>query len=41
MKKREELIREIEDILATRDDASDQEESDLYDSIEDLLTILK
>lgn len=40
-KQREELISEIEDILATRSDDADSEEQDLYNSLEDLLSILK
>lgn len=38
---REELVNEIEDILASKSDDLDEEEADLYNSLEDLLTILK
>ncbi len=38
---REDLISEIETILAARDDDMDSEEQELYSSLEDLLTILK
>lgn len=40
-KQREELIGEIEEILASRGDDVDAEEQDLYNSLEDLLSILK
>ncbi|MBQ7977157.1 MAG: NYN domain-containing protein [Clostridia bacterium] len=40
-KQREELISEIEEILASKGDDIDEEEEDLYNSIEDLLSILK
>jgi len=41
MKQREELIGEIEDILYAKGDDLDEEEEDLYSSLEDLLSILK
>ncbi len=41
MQERQELIGEIEDILASKGDEVDEEEEDLYSSLEDLLSILK
>ena len=41
LQQRQELINEIEDILASRGDDLDEEEQDLYNSLEDLLTILR
>lgn len=38
---RHDLINEIEDILSTRGSDLDEEEADLYSSLEDLLSILK
>lgn len=41
MQERQSLISEIEDILASKGDDVDEEEEDLYSSLEDLLSILK
>ena len=41
MQQRQELVSEIEEILSARSDDLDEEEQDLYSSLEDLLLILK